>query len=139
MGENSFAEQTKFYHYCLYSTYDVPSEERVIKPIPLVHSKTSKISSNRWAIDSKLSINRGWQPIAATHDFALILERSSKGKNTSYRLKAVGRDDQIDLFYFDHLTEAFCAFLESVRKYEDINNYSVPILATQQIETLLKT
>ncbi len=122
-------------HY-LVPFYDEGTQELVIKTRALTPSEENGLG-DRSRADAVLGSGRGWQPVAATHDLAVVLEKKRRGDGIAYRLRTVGKDTLLDFFHFEDRREAFSAFIESVRKYENMVTEPIKVLATQQIEALL--
>lgn len=123
-------------HY-LVPFYDEGRQELVIKTRSLTPSEEIEGLGDRSRVDAMLGSGRGWKPVAATHDLAIVLEKRRRGEGVAYRLRTVGEDTLLDLFHFEDRRKAFSAFIESVRKYENMVTGPIRVLATQQIETLL--
>ncbi len=117
--------------------YDEGTQELVMKTRSLTPLEEREELGDRCRIDAVLGNGRGWKPVAATHDLAIVLEKRRRGQGEAYRLRTVGEDTLLDLFHFEDRRKAFSAFIESVRRYEDMVTGPIRVLATQQIEALL--
>ncbi len=135
MGESS--ERFGLCRHYLVPLYDEGTQELVIKTRSLSPSEELEELGDRSRADAVLGSGRGWKPVAATHDLAIVLEKKRRGEGIAYRLRTVGEDTLLELFHFEDRHQAFSAFIEHVRKYENMVTGPIRVLATQQIEALL--
>ncbi len=123
-------------HY-LIPFYDEDTQELVFKTRSLTPSEERDGLGDRGRAFAILGSGRGWKPVAATHDLAIVLEKRGRGAEFAYRLRTVGEDTLLDLYHSEDRRKAFSSFIESVRKYENMVTGPIKVLATQQIEALL--
>jgi len=77
-------------HY-LVPVCDEGRRKLVIKTHSLTPSEEIEGLGERSRVDAMLGSGRGWKPVAATHDLAIVLEKRRRDEGVAYRLRRWAR------------------------------------------------